>query len=231
MKIYGFQKLTLLDFPGHTACTVFTGGCNMRCPFCHNALLVTEVSELQTQEEKEIFDYLEKRKGILDGVAVTGGEPLIQSDIKDFLRRVRALGYKIKLDTNGTRPELLREIVSEKLVDYVAVDIKNSPEKYEKTVGIPGFSLEPVRETVKYLLENHVDYEFRTTVVREFHDISDIAGIAEWISGAPRYFLQAFSDSGNLIGENLHGHDKKTMEEMKKAAENHGLRTEIRGMD
>lgn len=231
MKICGFQKLTLLDFPGHVACTIFTGGCNLRCPFCHNALLVTEVNDVETYEEQTILDYLRKRQGILDGVAITGGEPLIQKDIKEFIRKIRNLGYAVKLDTNGTYPEILKEIVSEGLVDYVAVDIKNSKEKYAETVGIPGFDTAPIEETVRYLLENHVDYEFRTTVVSEFHETEDIISIARWISGSPRYFLQNFVDSGNLIGENLHEVPREMLKNMAAEASLYVPDTKIRGID
>lgn len=231
MKICGFQKLTLLDFPGHVACTIFTGGCNLRCPFCHNALLVTEVNEVETYEEQEILDYLRKRQGILDGVAITGGEPLLQKDIKDFIRKVRELGYAVKLDTNGTYPAILKDIVSEGLVDYVAVDIKNSKEKYAETVGIPGFSVAPVEETIQYLLENHVDYEFRTTVVSEFHETEDIISIARWISGSPRYFLQNFVDSGHLIGADLHEVPRETLKNMAEEAKKYIPATAIRGID
>ena len=186
MRINGFQKLTLLDFPGHTACTVFTGGCNLRCPFCHNALLVTEADELEEYPEEEILAFLKKRQGILDGVAITGGEPLLQRDIRAFIEKVRALGYAVKLDTNGTFPKMLKELAEAGLLDYVAVDIKNSKERYAETTGIPRLDLSGIEETVRYLLEGHVPYEFRTTVVAEFHTPEDIRKIGEWIHGADR---------------------------------------------
>ncbi len=203
MKICGFQKMTMLDFPGKVACTVFTGGCNFRCPFCHNALLVTEIDNENTFDEDEIIAYLYKRKGIIDGVCITGGEPLLQKDITEFLRKVKATGMPVKLDTNGSYPEKLRELVSEGLVEYVAMDIKNSKEKYAQTVDLPDFDLGKVEESVSFLLSDTVDYEFRTTVVKEFHTQDDIVSIAEWIKGAKRYFLQGFVDSGNLIGSGM----------------------------
>lgn len=203
MKICGFQKMTMLDFPGKVACTVFTGGCNFRCPFCHNALLVTEIDNENTFDEDEIIAYLYKRKGIIDGVCITGGEPLLQKDITEFLRKVKATGMPVKLDTNGSYPEKLKELVSEGLVEYVAMDIKNSKEKYALTVDLPDFDLGKVEESVGFLLSDTVDYEFRTTVVKEFHTQEDIVSIAEWIKGAKRYFLQGFVDSGNLIGSGM----------------------------
>lgn len=230
MKFYGLQKLTLLDFPGHTACTVFTGGCNFRCPFCHNAALVTELDASSAVDEEEVFAFLDKRKGLLDGVAVTGGEPLLTDAILPFLERVKAAGFAVKLDTNGCFPARLRTAVEAGLVDYVAVDIKNRPEKYAETVGVAEFDLAPVRETVDYLLSGAVDYEFRTTVVKEFHTVEDIRLCAKWIAGAKRYFLQNFTDSGKLIGENLHAVERDTLEKMAEAARLFVMTTETRGI-
>ena len=230
MKINGFQKLTLLDFPGHTACTVFTGGCNLRCPFCHNALLVTEVDDLEDYPEEEILAFLKKRQGILDGVAITGGEPLLQRDIRAFIEKVRALGYAVKLDTNGTFPKVLRELMDAGLLDYVAVDIKNSKEKYAETTGMKALDLSGIEETVQLLLEGRVPYEFRTTVVREFHTPEDIRKIGEWIRGADRYVLQHFEDSGNLIGKNMHPVSKEEMTEMQRIVQSYVGNAEIRGL-
>ncbi len=230
MKINGFQKLTLLDFPGHTACTVFTGGCNLRCPFCHNALLVTEAEELEEYPEEEILAFLKKRQGILDGVAITGGEPLLQRDIRSFIEKVRALGYSVKLDTNGTFPKILRELAEAGLLDYVAVDIKNSKEKYGETTGRPEIDLDPVSETVEFLLHGSVPYEFRTTVVREFHTKEDIEKIGEWIRGADRYVLQHFEDSGNLIGKNMHPVPREEMLEMQQIVRKYVGNAEVRGI-
>lgn len=211
MLIKGFQKLTLLDFPGRTACTVFTGGCNLRCPFCHNALLVTELDDAYFDEE-EIFDHLKKRKGILDGVAVTGGEPLIQKDIERFLYEIKALGYPVKLDTNGCFPERLKDIIDLGLADYVAVDIKNSKAEYAKTVGVKDFDITPVEKTVNLLLGGAVDYEFRTTCVKGFHTEESIEALCNWIKGAKRYFLQGFVNSGELIDGSCEGLKKEEME-------------------
>lgn len=214
MKFYGMQKMTLLDYPGYVACTLFTGGCNFRCPFCHNALLVLDLDENYTIPEEEVLAFLKKRQGLLDGVCVTGGEPLINKDIGDFLSRVKELGFKIKLDTNGTNPALLKELVSQNLVDYVAVDIKNSPEKYAETVGLKSFDMSTINETVNFLMTGCVDYEFRTTVTKQFHTEKSMEEAARFIRGAKRYFLQNFVDSGNLIGSGITGQSKEEMEKL-----------------
>ena len=199
MRFYGFQKMTLLDFPGKVACTLFTGGCNMRCPFCHNALLVTELEQgNDTWDEAEVLTFLRRRKGLLDGVCVTGGEPTLQPELAPFLRRVKELGYAVKLDTNGSFPARLKELVCGGLVDYVAMDIKNAPEKYAETAGA-AVRLEDIRESVSLLLSGAVDYEFRTTLVKELHTEEDMKAIGAFIAGAKRYFLQTFRDSGDLI--------------------------------
>lgn len=222
--------MTLLDFPGKVACTVFTGGCNFRCPFCHNALLVTKLPEKPDYTEDEILSFLEKRIGLLDGVAITGGEPLLNPDIADFIRKIRDMGYAVKLDTNGSFPERLKAIVSEGLVDYVAMDIKNRREKYAETVGLKNLDLSKIEESVEFLKSGAVDYEFRTTVVKQFHTVEDIRAAAEWISGVKRYFLQNFVDSGELICEEVCGVDKETMLKMKSVAADFVPQTEIRGI-
>ena len=195
----GLQKVTLLDYPGKVACTVFTEGCNFRCPFCHNASLVLPERRDQTLPEEEFFRFLGRRKGILDGVCVTGGEPMLQKDLPEFLSKLRELGFLVKLDTNGSFPERLRAVLEAGLADYVAMDLKNSPERYGETIGVPDFDLGPIRESVALLLENRVAYEFRTTVVRGLHREEDFPQIAAWIAGAEHYFLQGFVDSGDLV--------------------------------
>ncbi|MBO7368935.1 MAG: anaerobic ribonucleoside-triphosphate reductase activating protein [Clostridia bacterium] len=198
MVIKGLQKLTLLDYPGHTACTVFFAGCNFRCGFCHNAPLVTEIGGGSITEE-EFFAFLKTRVGVLDGVAITGGEPLLQKGIIPFMRKIKELGFKIKLDHNGTLPEVLKEIIDNGLVDYIAVDIKNSPEKYAVTAGLTEFDITPLKKTIDLLIGGKVDYEFRTTVTAELFEEKDFEEIGKLIKGAERYFLQNFTDSGNLI--------------------------------
>ena len=230
MKLHGFQKMTLLDYPGKVACTVFTGGCNFRCPFCHNALLVTELDEAEEYDEDEIIEYLKKRKGLLDGIAITGGEPLMTQDTVSFIRRIKAEGYAVKLDTNGSYPDRLKLLVSEGLVDYVAMDIKNSKELYAETAGLPKLDISKIEESVGFLLEGRTDYEFRTTVVRQFHTVESIADAAKWIKGAKRYFLQSFTDSGNLIGEGMSGVPKEEMELMREAASQYVESVSLRGI-
>ena len=218
MKINGFQKLTLLDFPGKVACIVFTPGCNFRCPFCHNASLVTHIDGERIEEE-EILSYLKKRQGLLDGVVVTGGEPTLQGDLADFLGKVKALGYAVKLDTNGTSPEKLKTLVEKGLVDYVAMDIKNTAAKYPVTAGCGSAVLGKVEESIDFLLADTVDYEFRTTVTAELHTPQDIGDIAKRIKGAKRYFLQNFIDSGDIVSPGNTPVTPQVMAEMVKTAQ------------
>ena len=210
MKIHGLQKMTLLDFPGRVACTVFLGGCDFRCPYCHNYELA-DGSAPPVMEEEELFAFLEKRRGLLDGVAVTGGEPCLRKDLPGFFRRIRDMGYPVKLDTNGAHPEMLRRLLSEGLVEYVAMDIKNSPDKYALTAGLPALDLTPVRESVRLLMESGCAYEFRTTVVDEFHTEEDFGRIGEWIRGAERYFLQPFTDRDSVPFAGLHAPSREKL--------------------
>lgn len=199
MVIHGLQKMTLLDFPGKVACTVFTAGCNFRCPFCHNARLVTETEASDEISAKTVLSFLKKRVGLLDGICITGGEPLMHRDIDGFMRAVKDMGFLIKLDTNGSFPERLSALIDEGLPDYVAMDIKNSKEKYAMTAGCTPDLLPRIEESVARLMQGQVDFEFRTTVMEEFHTPADIYAIGQWIAGAPRYFIQSFNDSGDLI--------------------------------
>ena len=231
MRFYGLQKMTLLDFPGKVACTLFTGGCNFRCPFCHNATLVTEWSrDDDSMSEDEVLAFLSKRTGLLDGVCFTGGEPLMHAELLDVMRRVREMGFAVKLDTNGSFPDRLQAVLDGHLADYVAVDLKNRKEKLRETIALPDFDIGKFERTIGILKESDVPYEFRTTVVREFHTVEDIAAAAQWIAGAPRYYLQAFVDSGALIGSDLHGADKATMQAMRDAAAPFVGEVAIRGM-
>ena len=231
MYIGGLQKLAMVDYPGKLAATVFTGGCNLRCPFCHNALLVTRLRETPALEEKAVLDFLASRRGLLDGVVLSGGEPLLQPGAADFLAKVRELGFAVKLDTNGCFPKILANILDRGLVDYVAMDIKNSPEKYPETVGIPGFDTAPVEESVRLLAGSGVDHEFRTTLVREFHTAEDLTAIGRWLPRNARYFLQAFEDSGNLIGHGYHGFAAQEMRDLAALVRPLLPRTELRGAD
>ncbi len=231
MIIQGLQKLTLLDYPGKVACTIFTAGCNFRCPFCHNASLVINPQLNQNILMGEIFSFLKKRQGILEGVCITGGEPLIQEGIEAFMMEVKNMGYSIKLDTNGSFPKKLQKLVKAGLVDYVAMDIKNCPEKYGKTIGIDAYDIENIMESVEFLKTGSVPYEFRTTVVREFHQKADFEEIGKWIAGADKYYLQNFVDSGDLIQNNLRGYNKDIMEQAAEIVRKYVPNTSLRGID
>ena len=231
MRICGFNKTTLLDYPGKVVSTIFLGGCNFRCPFCQNGILVVAPGEQPDYSQEELLTFLKKRKGILEGVCVTGGEPTLNADLIDFLKKVKAMGYKTKLDTNGTNPDMLIRAVEENAVDYVAMDIKNSREKYGLSVGIKNYDTSKIEKSVSFLLEDRVDYEFRTTVVKEFNDEESFKGIAEWIKGAKKYFLQAFKDSGDLIDESVHGLSRDEMLALLPVFDKKVGKVEIRGMD
>lgn len=207
--------MTLLDFPGRVACTVFFGGCDMRCPFCHNAELLDGTAPA-VMDDEELLAFLKKRQGLLDGVAFTGGEPLLQQDLPELAARIRELGYPVKLDTNGTHPDRLKRMIRDGLVQYVAMDIKNSPERYAETAGLPEMDLGPVRESVSLLMNGTTDYEFRTTVVAELHDDRSFEKIGQWIGGARHYYLQKFTDRETVPFEGLHA---PTDEQMRHWAE------------
>lgn len=214
MTIDGFQPMTLLDFPHKVGCTVFLKGCNFRCPFCHNGPLVEGKGERPTPAlALETFrDFLQRRQGLLDGVCVSGGEPLLNPQLSQLLEAVKEQGFLVKVDTNGSFPHKLRELWKSGLVDYVAMDIKNSPARYAETAGVAELDLTPIRESVAWLLEGHVDYEFRTTVVRQFHDAASFAAIGPWIAGARRYFLQTFTQRDTVLRGGLSAWDGETME-------------------
>ena len=230
MKFGGLQKLTLLDYPEHVACIIFTMGCNFRCPFCHNNSLVTgNFSSEESISEEEVLEFLKKRKSMLEGVVITGGEPLIHAGIEDFIRKVKNLGYKVKLDTNGAFPDRLKELVEAKLVDYVAMDIKNSRERYGRTAGC-AVDLDDVGKSVEYLKSGAVDYEFRTTVTGTFHTESSIEMTAKWLSGAKRWYLQQFVDSGDLIDSTVTGCDLDTLKKYQQIAQKYVENTQLRGI-
>jgi len=205
MLFAGLQKLTLLDYPGHVACTLFTQGCNLRCPYCHNASLL---DALRAPENpllgEDVLAFLYKRRGTLDGVCITGGEPLMHDEIREFIEHVRAMGFLVKLDTNGFYPDRLRHLIDAGLLDMVAMDVKNSPERYGKTVGIPHIDITPVRESVALLKENKIPYEFRTTVADELHTAEDMAAIGAWLAGDMLYYLQPYRESESVLHKGLH---------------------------
>ncbi len=227
MTINGLLKLTLLDFPGKCACTVFFAGCNFRCPFCHNATLVR--GEGEDISEDKFFSFLSKREGVLDGVAITGGEPLLQRDIADFMKKIKDMGFAVKLDTNGAFPKKLKELVESGLVDYVAMDIKSSPDGYERAAGCP-VNMDNIRESVAFLLSDAVDYEFRTTVSKGAVLPSDMQGIGEFIKGAKRYYLQAFVDSGDILGEGVGPYSEDEMKKMLETVKKYVPSAELRGI-
>ena len=228
MQIEGLQKLTLLDFPSRVACTVFFGGCNFRCPFCHNGTLV-KTGKGEGIELDAFFSFLKKRQGIIDGVAISGGEPLLQKDLPDFLYRIKEMGFAIKLDTNGSYPQKLRSLVEGALVDYVAMDIKAPLDRYDALAGT-SVDKDAIAQSVAYLLQGGIDYEFRTTLVKPYHTVSDMEKIGEWIKGAKRYFLQGFVDSGDLIGQGMEAFSKEEMAACLKAVQPFVPCAVLRGM-
>ena len=230
MKIQGLQKMTLLDFPGRVACTVFLGGCDFRCPFCHNFELV--VGPFPTlMEDDEFFSFLDKRTGLLGGVAITGGEPCLRRDLPDFIERIRERGFAVKLDTNGSHPQMLRQLLDGGLVDYVAMDVKNSRAKYAQTVGLPSIDLAPIDESIALLESSGIEYEFRTTVVREFHEEADFEDIGRWIEGADRYFLQPFTDRDAVPDRTLSAPDSEQLRSFREIAAKYVVIAAIRGAD
>ncbi len=229
MVIHGVQKMTLLDWPGKVACTVFLGGCDFRCPFCHNSGLITAPMG-EAVPENTFFEFLNKRKGLLDGVCVTGGEPLLRPDLGAFLSKIKQLGYPVKLDTNGNHPNHMIRLWEEGLIDYVAMDIKNCPERYAQTAGVAGMNIEPIRESVRWLLSGQVEYEFRTTLVRQFHEEADMVRIGQWIPGAKRYYLQAFVKSQAVLAPELEPLSKEEMTRFLNVIRAYVPAAELRGL-
>ena len=231
LHFFGIQKLSLLDYPTKMATTLFTGGCNFKCPFCHNRDLVFLDENENEIPLDDIFSFLNERKNILDGVCISGGEPLLQKGLKDFIIQVKKLGLSIKVDTNGSQYEKLKELIDEGLSDYVAMDIKNSKDKYAMTIDVNGFDLSAVEKSVELLKESKVDYEFRTTIVKEFHTLDDMQKIGKWLKGAKRYFLQSYVDSENVIKKGLHAHDKATLEQFRELLTNYIEHVDLRGIE
>ena len=220
MKISGFDKLTLLNYPDKVACTIFTSGCNLRCPFCHNSGLVTNnYNEISFDS---IYEYLKKRVGILDGVCITGGEPLIHADIKDYIKKIKDLGYLVKIDTNGCNPKLLKELIDLKLVDYIAMDIKNIYSKYDITSGVK-VNIDNIKESISIIENSGIDYEFRTTIVKEFHSTQDIKEILSYISCNSNYYIQNFKNSNDVFNRNLSSFSEKELVEMKNKINNKNI--------
>ncbi len=231
MQINGFNKLTLLDYPGHLAATVFLGGCNMRCPFCHNASLVTKVSTQPVIPAEEVLDTLAKRRGILEGVCITGGEPTLYPDLPDLIRRIKDMGYLVKLDTNGTNPGMMKALAKDALIDFIAMDIKNSREKYALTSGMPHINMALIEESVTYLKSAPIPYELRTTIVKEYHTKEDMRSIGEWLAGAAAYYLQSYKDSGDIIMPGHSSHTKETLLEFVQILTPYIKNVSLRGVD
>lgn len=229
MVIGGLTNLTLLDYPEKVACTVFTVGCNFRCPFCHNNSLVGG-NDGRVLSESEVLRFLEKRRNVLEGVCLTGGEPLLQNGVEDFLRQVKALGYLVKLDTNGAFPERLKALVEAGLVDYVAMDVKNDRKHYQFTAGCDNLALEKIEQSVEYLKSGVVDYEFRTTVTGNLHTEQSIEAMAKWLVGAKRLYLQQFVDSGDLIDPSTTGCDEAQMRRHLDIVREYVPNAELRGI-
>lgn len=231
MEIKGLIKTTLADYPGHVAATLFVGNCQFKCPFCHNASLVTKASQLPNIPLEEVYAFLEKRKGKLDGICITGGEPTIQSDLRELIYDIKKMGYLVKLDTNGYNPFLLDKLLKENLLDYVAMDIKNSQEMYAKTVGRSDFDLTRIKLSVDLLKDSEIDYEFRTTVVRELHSKDDMLAIAKWLKGAKAYYLQSYMESEDVIMPVFSSYSRDELLEIKKMMEVYLPNIHLRGMD
>ena len=231
MRICGLNKTTLLDYPGKVAAAIFLEGCNFRCPFCHNSSLVLRQERQPEIPQEEVLQFLKKRKGILDGVCITGGEPTLQEELPDFLKKIKELGYEIKLDTNGSRPRMLRSLIQSRLVDYVAMDIKSSKESYHLLTGITHMNLEEICESAEFLMNCGIDYEFRTTVVRELHQESDFLSIAQWLSGAKAYYLQAYKDSPDVIKPGFTSYSKEELMHFQQLLSSAIPLVEIRGID
>ncbi len=229
--IHGFNKTTLLDYPGHLAATIFLGGCNFRCPFCHNASLVLSPETQPIITEDEIFTTLEKRVGILEGVCITGGEPTLYPGLVDLIKKIKDLGLLVKLDTNGFNPSLLSDLLESNLINYVAMDIKNSKEKYSLTTGFKNIDISKISKSISILLGCDIDYEFRTTVVKEFHQASDFVSIGKWIKGAKAYYLQGFKDSEDIITPGLTSYNASELKSFTEILSPYVKQVNIRGID
>ena len=228
MVIGGLQKLTLLDYPGKVACTVFLPGCNFRCPYCHNSCLVIPEKINAGFSEEELFSFLLKRRGKLDGVCITGGEPTIHRELPELIRKIKDLGFLVKLDTNGSNPQMLKELLEENLLDFVAMDIKNAPSLYKSTCGNLDF-FEKIRESRDLLMERAPGYEFRTTVCKPFHSPESMEALGQWIRGAEKYYLQNFEDSGDLIGTGMTGFSREELQNLLTIVRAYVPEAQIRG--
>ena len=228
MLIQGLQKMTLLDYPGKVACTVFLAGCDLRCPFCHNSEL-WDMNAPAVCDDEELIKFLAGRKGLLEGVVFTGGEPLLRKDLPELIARVKELGYPVKLDTNGNHPDRLKDLIDRGLIDYVAMDIKNSLDRYAVTCGLDSMDTGNVEESVRILMSGDLDYEFRTTVVDELHDERSFEDIGRWLAGAKRYYLQPFTDRDTVLYAGFHAPEAGKLEKYREAAARYIKDSFVRG--
>lgn len=231
MQIRGFLKTTLLDYPGHVAATLFAGGCNFRCPFCHNGDLVLYPGETSLISEEEIFSHLRRRQGILDGVCISGGEPTLAPDLENFIRKIRSLGLAVKLDTNGYQTKTLIRLCEQGLLDYVAMDIKHTPEKYNSICQMSHFDISRINTSVHFLMQGSIPYEFRTTLVQELHNTEDILRMGKWLKGAKAYYLQAYRDADTVISPGFHAHNRETLLSYVEQLKHFIPNTVLRGVD
>lgn len=229
MQIFGMEKLSLVDYDGKIATTLFTGSCNFKCGFCHNSPLVLDYKNLPEYSMEEVFSYLTKRKGVIEGVCISGGEPTLQKDLPDFCQKIKELGYPIKLDTNGTNPKMVELLTKEGLVDYFAMDIKNNLEDYASIIGFDKFDTKNIETSVEFFLNGGAPYEFRTTLIKEFHKEENIVKIGQWIKGANKYFLQKFKDSDSCIQSHLSAVDDSQVEKFKEILQKTIPNTYLRG--
>lgn len=211
MTISGMEKLTLLDYPDNMACLIFTQGCNFRCPFCHNRNLLMDTNNDGVIDEEEVLNYLKKRKGLVDGICISGGEPLLQRDIEGFITKIKDIGVKVKLDTNGSNPNKLKKLIDKGLVDYVAMDIKNDFSNYGKTSGVENINIDNIKKSIAILENSNINYEFRTTVVKELHNVTQLEHICEYIGPDAKYYIQNYRDCANVLQAGLNGFDNEEL--------------------
>jgi len=231
VKIYGLNKTTLLDYPGHVAATVFTGGCNFRCPYCHNSSLVTGVGAAEVMPEEELFCFLDRRRGVLEGVCITGGEPALHKDLGNFIRKIKEMGYLVKLDTNGYQPGVLWNLLEEGILDYIAMDVKGSRKRYGEASGIANMNLSRVEESIGMIRDSKIEYEFRTTVVKGLHTEEDMEDIGKWIAGCRAYYLQSYRENENVLMPGYDSFDREEMEKFVEIARKYIDNAAIRGVE
>ena len=231
MLILGLQKTTLLDYPGKIASTIFTGGCNFRCPYCHNRDLVMPPADVMAYSNEEIFTHLKEKAKVLDGVCITGGEPTLHKDLPEFIKQVKDIGLLVKLDSNGTNPDMISSLIDEGLIDYVAMDIKHSKEKYNSIACMINYDLAPIEASVSLLKEGKIDYEFRTTIMKECHELADMDSIGQWLAGAKAYYLQSYRESEQVINPIFSPHSLETLESFVEVLKPYIPNTSIRGVE